>query len=55
MRQILQLGQVDQLQIERVNQNPPVDADNQKNRPQQHHQDVVRENFVVDYREEQVS
>lgn len=53
MRQILQFGQVRQLQIQGVHDSPSVDGEDTDHGPHQHHQDVVGEDEVVDDRKEQ--
>lgn len=48
MRQIFQLGQVWQLKIERVNDEPAVNRNRNQNNPKHRHGDVVEENQIVD-------
>lgn len=53
MRQILQLGQIGQFPVQRVDHQPAVSAAEQQHRPHDHGEDVVGENHVVDDREEE--
>lgn len=47
MSQILQLGQIGQLQVQRIDDQPTVGAHDQQQRPQHHHHPVVEENQIV--------
>lgn len=51
--EVLQLGQVGQLQVQRVHYGPPVDRDDADDWPAEHHEDVVGEDQVIDDGEEQ--
>lgn len=48
MRQIFQLGQVGQLEIKRVNDEPAINRNRNKNNPKHRHGNVVEENQIVD-------
>lgn len=48
MRQILQLGQIRQFDVKRINKNPSVNADHQEYGPAENHEHIVREQLVVD-------
>lgn len=53
MRQILQFGQVRQLQVQGIHDSPSVEREDANHGPNEHHQDVVGEDEVVDDGKEQ--
>lgn len=53
MRQILKFGQIRQLQIQRVNHQPAIGANNQQQSPYDDHHPIVEENQIVENRKEE--